>query len=344
LSMKKCILLTLLLVFLLGMDRMALAEEKDCWYLAQNGVHDFEQTDFSYATCTEAGYYEIECRQCGYSRKEISMEATGHDWVVTHREEPGASSYGIIIEACNNCNLSRSEKIYPKGTLYRGIKDSDGVKELQYMLIECGYLNDKMDGVFGKNTEAAVKAFQKAAGVSADGIAWPDTLDRLEREWEKRQKAAAASTPVPSPEPTAAPAGIQSDERFYPDFCYSWEDENGSTRFEYCRKHADLYQAQINLLSNPALIDYSYEMWQHEIESLYDEWIELLPEESRTSVAASKAFCLSMMDSQRTGMFDSYEVYPTGIFETDAEYGMEIWMRTHAAWLCQMLNTLRESQ
>lgn len=136
-----------LLTMILG---SAGAEDRECWYFAQNGEHDFEQTDAGYATCTENGYYVIECRQCGYYRKETTEKATGHKWVETHREEPGECSYGMIIEECSRCSQSRSKKTYPDGTLYRGIKDSDGVKELQMMLIDCGYLNDSMDGKFGK--------------------------------------------------------------------------------------------------------------------------------------------------------------------------------------------------
>ena len=373
--MKRYIGLTAAAVLLLMALFSAAAEGKECWYFAQHGTHDFEQTDAGYATCTEDGYYVIECRQCGYNRreiteyanghsfeqtelvyatctqdgyfvgtckncgfkeKEITRKAYGHNFVQTCREEPGSSTYGIITEECTNCGQIRSEKIYPKGTLYRGIKDSSGVKNLQQMLADCGYLNDKVDGVFGKNTEAAVKAFQKGAGLNADGVAWPQTIDLLETKWESRVKA----TPVPTaePKPTANP------DKFYPDFCYSWEDENGSTVYEYCKKHADMFAAQNNLLSNPELIDTSYEMWRCEIINLYDEWISLLPDGSQEAVAAGKAFCLSMMDAQRTAMFDSYEACSTGIFSTDTEYGMELWMRAHAAWLCQILNTLKFPQ
>lgn len=342
--MNKRIVLIAAAVLLFMMLSMAVAEGKDCWYLAEHGTHDFEQTNACYATCTEDGYYELECRQCGHYLKETTQEATGHDWVVTHREEPGDCTYGIIIEECNWCNESKSKKIYPDGALYRGIKAPDSVRQLQSRLIDLGYLNDKADGVFGKNTEAAVKAFQKAAGLNADGVAWPQTLEKLETKWFVFQQYTDVEAPVATAEPTAEPAAAPNEERFYPDFCYSWEDENGSTVYEYCKKHADMFAAQNNLLSNPALIDYSYDMWKREITSLYDEWIALLPEGSQEGVAANKAFCLSMMDAQRTAMFDSYDVCATGIHDMDAEYGMELWMRAHAAWLCQMLNTLRYPQ
>ena len=38
----------------------ALAEGNGCWYYAQNGSHDFEQTDFHYAICTQCGLRQID--------------------------------------------------------------------------------------------------------------------------------------------------------------------------------------------------------------------------------------------------------------------------------------------
>ena len=48
----------------------------------------------------------------------------------------------------------------------------EAVKAMQTMLIACGYScgTSGTDGDFGKNTETAVKAFQKAAGLTVDGI------------------------------------------------------------------------------------------------------------------------------------------------------------------------------
>ena len=45
----------------------------------------------------------------------------------------------------------------------------DDVAELQTLLTQLGYLNDKIDGDFGSKTNAAVKAFQEAQGLEADG-------------------------------------------------------------------------------------------------------------------------------------------------------------------------------
>ena len=53
------------------------------------------------------------------------------------------------------------------------------VKELQRRLKEWGYYNGAVDGIYGKGTVAAVKAFQKKNGLTADGIAGIETYKAL---------------------------------------------------------------------------------------------------------------------------------------------------------------------
>ena len=63
-------------------------------------------------------------------------------------------------------------------TLKKGSSGTQ-VKYLQYGLAGLGYLKDTVDGKFGSNTEAAVKSYQKANGLTADGLAGPKTLTSL---------------------------------------------------------------------------------------------------------------------------------------------------------------------
>lgn len=58
------------------------------------------------------------------------------------------------------------------GILQKG-STGHGVREVQRKL------NLAIDGVFGPNTEKALKAWQKQHGLVADGIAGPNTLDRM---------------------------------------------------------------------------------------------------------------------------------------------------------------------
>ena len=66
----------------------------------------------------------------------------------------------------------------PNGTLRRG-DESNAVKALQQRLISLGYLSGTADGVFGAQTYRAVKEFQRANALSADGIAGSKTIAAL---------------------------------------------------------------------------------------------------------------------------------------------------------------------
>ena len=64
-------------------------------------------------------------------------------------------------------------------SLQIGFKDSDEVREMQKKLKELGYYKGSADGDFGPATEKAVKAFQKANGLTADGKAGEKTLAKI---------------------------------------------------------------------------------------------------------------------------------------------------------------------
>lgn len=66
--------------------------------------------------------------------------------------------------------------------LKKGSKGAD-VKELQRLLNEASGANLADDGNFGSKTEKAVKAYQKTAGLKADGIAGKKTITRLGGTW-----------------------------------------------------------------------------------------------------------------------------------------------------------------
>ena len=86
-------------------------------------------------------------------------------------------------------------------TLKTGSRGTE-VKKLQTALKEKGYYSMKVDGVFGKGTLSAVKAFQKDNGLKTDGIAGPQTLSKLyEKSSEKTTKPDKTAKPASTPKP-----------------------------------------------------------------------------------------------------------------------------------------------
>lgn len=83
--------------------------------------------------------------------------------------------------------------------LHRGSKGVT-VRALQAFLADQGYDVGRLDGNFGKRTQAALKAFQKAIGITADGKAGSHTFGRV-REMMPEMAEAVASADLP---PTGA--------------------------------------------------------------------------------------------------------------------------------------------
>ena len=79
----------------------------------------------------------------------------------------------ILILVIHSSSLSETLKYGMEG---------ESVKILQEALIEQGYLTGKADGVFGKQTEAAVCAFQQAKKLKVDGLAGIKTQEALHIE------------------------------------------------------------------------------------------------------------------------------------------------------------------
>ena len=88
---------------------------------------------------------------------------------------------GVAAEGTENAAPAAQTAQAAGSTLKKGSK-GDEVTRLQERLQELGYLSDKPDGIFGNDTVAAVKAFQRRNDLTADGQAGPLTLERMYAE------------------------------------------------------------------------------------------------------------------------------------------------------------------
>lgn len=94
-------------------------------------------------------------------------------------------------------------------TLAKG-KEGSGVAQVQDLLDSLGFKLPKTmsrkgaDGIFGSETDLAVKEFQKGKGLKADGMVGPRTLEALELEIKSRPSLEA-------PDPKAEEAANHFD-------------------------------------------------------------------------------------------------------------------------------------
>lgn len=90
-------------------------------------------------------------------------------------------------------------------TLRKGVSGSREVRKLQQRLKDLKYYSGSVDGDFGTGTENAVKAFQSANGLKADGVAGSKTLNRLYGDNAVPNKGTSYGNVTATPRATSTP-------------------------------------------------------------------------------------------------------------------------------------------
>ncbi len=86
----------------------------------------------------------------------------------------GRDTWAALIEAGFDLG---DRLLYLRRPMLRG----DDVSDLQFKLAALGFDAGRVDGIFGPQTEAALKDFQRNAGLTTDGVCGPDVLSGLAR-------------------------------------------------------------------------------------------------------------------------------------------------------------------
>ena len=155
-------------------------EEKEEYY----EDHDFGSWVMTKEpTCTEQGSREHTCRVCGTVKTQV-LDTLPHAYQYQIVTEATDHSAGIRAQVCVNCGATTAQESYdPEGTIRRGDR-GDAVADIQRLLVEQGYLNaGGADGIFGGGTEKALMKYQLDRGLTADGVAWPQTIDDLQHDF-----------------------------------------------------------------------------------------------------------------------------------------------------------------
>ena len=163
-------------------------ECKNCDYTEIQAIaklpHEFEKWEVTKeATCTEKGEQVRECKNCDFEEKQV-IDMVPHDfseWGVT--VEATDHSAGTRGRTCKVCGFAETEDFDPEGTVRRGAR-GENVAEIQQLLVDQKYLAEgAADGAFGGGTESALMKFQTDQGFTADGVAWPQTIEALRHEF-----------------------------------------------------------------------------------------------------------------------------------------------------------------
>ncbi len=126
----------------------------------------------------------------------------------------GEETYAKITASDANDN-----KVSTGQTLRIGMV-SDAVRDMQNRLITLGYMTGKADGNFGPKTSLALIAFQKANGLTADGVAGEKTLKKLNSTSAKDTEGESSSTTTATA-PTVTYGSISASQVRYA----SWYSE-----------------------------------------------------------------------------------------------------------------------
>ncbi|MGI5849667.1 MAG: peptidoglycan-binding protein [Christensenellales bacterium] len=113
-----------------------------------------------------------------YMGDKTVVHAKGRDDGVVREpfSKAGWNRYGRLIAFADSAGTTAHLRLLKVASpMMRG----DDVKAVQSALCAKGYNPKGIDGVFGRDTENAVKAFQRAKGLKADGIVGPKTRDKL---------------------------------------------------------------------------------------------------------------------------------------------------------------------
>ena len=180
----------------------------------------------------------------------------------------------LLLPACALAELRRGDS-------------GEEVRALQQMLWETGFIFEEPDGVFGKNTEKAVKWFQEYALLEQTGVVDDRTLDSLYACWLQIMDESDGYASGDDTDQQTPGYGIEGD---YPAYCHRYTTDAGDEHIELCGFHAQLAANQ----TLPGL-----EKWTYELNDLYNAWIDLSMEKDRAAVASSQAFFTLWLEQQR---------------------------------------------
>ena len=126
--------------------------------------------------------------------------------IVSFQRRRGLAVDGVVGPQTRRAFGKRGRPAFGSRTMKRGDRGWD-VAAMQYILARRGYPPGAIDAVFGPMTDTALRNFQRAYGLSADGLAGPVTISALRRCRATRGTTPVATGPVRLFRPVPGPIG-----------------------------------------------------------------------------------------------------------------------------------------
>jgi peptidoglycan hydrolase-like protein with peptidoglycan-binding domain len=132
--------------------------------------------------------------------------------IVRFQRRRGLSVDGVVGPQTRAAFGKRGRPAFGSRTMKRGDRGWD-VAAMQYILARRGYPPGAIDAVFGPMTDTALRNFQRAYGLSSDGLAGPQTIAAL-RHGRASRGTPGTTTPVSGPVRLLRPVGGPIGDRF----------------------------------------------------------------------------------------------------------------------------------
>jgi peptidoglycan hydrolase-like protein with peptidoglycan-binding domain len=126
--------------------------------------------------------------------------------IVRFQRSRGLSVDGVVGPQTRRAFGKRGRPAFGSRTMKLGDRGWD-VAAMQYILARRGYPPGAIDAVFGPMTGTALRNFQSALGLSADGLAGPATIAGLRHGSASRGTTPVANGPVRLLRPVGGPIG-----------------------------------------------------------------------------------------------------------------------------------------
>ena len=213
----------------------------------------------------------------------------------------------------------------------------ENVYEVQRLLFETGFLFELPDGIFGRNTEAAVKWFQETWSLPVTGVVTDDDLNAMYDCWDSLHNPDGTlidGEPLPDDQLEPQPLSPDIDGE-YPACCIRYTGTDGNEYIGYCRRHAAIAEsADLANISGVQPETPVCQQWEDAISELYDEWMNLAEEDEKAMIASSRAALFLWINQQRVTL-----AMQEGV---DAEANLKSILRSHCTELCAIVYDLQK--